>query len=42
MNVINLSPESFVYFFVCLVCIYAAIRAINLGFKYTEKRLNLR
>ncbi len=42
MNVINLNPDSFVHLFLWFVAIYAAIRVINLGVKYIEKRLNLR
>lgn len=42
MNVINLSPDSFVYLFLWVVAIYAVIRAINLSVKYAENRLNLR
>lgn len=42
MNVINLSPDSFVYLFLWFVAIYAAIRVINLSVKFAEKRLNLK
>jgi len=41
MNVINLSPKSSAYFLLCIVILYAAIRIINLGIKYTENLLNL-
>lgn len=41
MNIINLSPNSLIDFFVWIVVLYALVRLINLIFKVLEKYLNL-
>lgn len=41
MNIINLSPNSLIDFFVWIVVLYALVRLINFIFKVLEKYLNL-